>query len=60
MFKILDITYYRAFQDVRNILQELYLSLASDKEQKKVFPNVPNVPIVGFRNGKNLTAPFEM
>ena len=53
-------TYYRAFQDVRNILQELYLSLASDKEQKKVFPNVPNVPIVGFRNGKNLTAPFEM
>ena len=36
---------------MRNILQELDLLLPSDKEHKKVFPNVP---IVGFRNGKSL------
>ena len=41
-----------------NILQELHLLLAPDKEHKKVFPNVP---VVGFCNGKSLkTASFEL
>ena len=46
-----NITYYPAFQNVRSILEELQILLASDKEHKKVFPEVP---IVGFRNGKSL------
>ena len=46
-----NITYYPVFQNIRNILQELYLLLAPDKEHKKVFSNVP---VVGFRNGKSL------
>ena len=46
------ITYYLLFQSIRNILQELHLLLAPDKEHQKVFPNVP---IVGFCNGKSLT-----
>ena len=46
-----NITYYPVFQNIRNILQELHLLLAPDKEHKKVFPNVP---VVGFRNGKSL------
>ena len=33
------------------ILQELNLLWAPEKEHKKVFPNLP---AVGFRNGKNL------
>ena len=46
-----NITYYPAFQNVRSILEELQILLAPDKEHKKVFPEVP---IVGFRNGKSL------
>ena len=46
-----NITYYPVFQNIRNILQELHLLLAPDKEHKKVFPNVP---VVGIRNGKSL------
>ena len=46
-----NITYYPVFQNIINILQELYLLLAPDKEHKKVFTNVP---VVGFRNGKSL------
>ena len=46
-----DITYYPSFQNVRNISEELRIWLASDKEHKKVFPEVP---IVGFQNGKSL------
>ena len=45
------ITYYPVFQNIRNILQELHLLLGPDKEHKKVFPDVP---VVGFRNGKSL------
>ena len=41
---MLNITYYPAFE-------ELQILLAPDKEHQKVFPNVP---IVGFRNGKCL------
>ena len=47
-----NITYYPDFQNIRNTLQELHLLLASDKEHKKVFPDVS---VVGFRNGKSLT-----
>ena len=39
-----NITYYPVFQNIKKIL-------APDKEHKKVFPNVP---VVGFRNGKGL------
>ena len=46
-----NITYYPVFQNVRNILQELHLLLAPDKEHKKVFPDVP---VAGFGNGKSL------
>ena len=45
-----NITYYPVFQNIRSTLQE-HLSLAPDKEHKKVFPDVP---VVGFRNGKSL------
>ena len=48
---IFNITYYPVFQNIRNTLQELHLSLAPDKEHKKIFPDVP---VVGFRNGKSL------
>ena len=47
----LNITYFQVFQSIRNILQELHLLLAPDKEHKKVFPHVP---VVGFCNGKTL------
>ena len=47
----LTFTYYPVFQNITNILQELHLLLAPAKEHKKVFPNVP---VVGFRNGKSL------
>ena len=46
-----NITYYPVFQNIRNILQELHLLLAPDKEHKKVSPDVP---AVGFRNSKSL------
>ena len=39
------------FQNIRNILQELHLLLAPDREHKEVFSDVP---AVGFRNGKSL------
>ena len=45
-----NITYYPVFQNIRNILQELHLLLAPDKEYKKVFPDKP---VVGFCNGKS-------
>ena len=44
-------TYYPAFQNVRSILEELQILLAPDEVQKEVFPEVP---IVGFGNGKSL------
>ena len=46
-----NITYYPVFQNTKTILEELQILLAPDKEHQKVFPNVP---IVGFRNGKSL------
>ena len=46
-----NITYYPVFQNIRNILQELHLLLAPEKEHKKVFPDVP---VVRFHNSKSL------
>ena len=46
-----NITNNPVFQNIIKILQELHLLLAPDKEHKKVFPDVP---VVGFRNGKSL------
>ena len=45
-----NITYYPVFQN-RKILQELHFLLAPDKEDKRLFPNVP---VVGFCIGKSL------
>ena len=46
-----NITYYAAFQNVRNILQELHILLTPDQEHTKVFQDIP---VVGFCNGKSL------
>ena len=46
-----NITYYSAFQNVRAIMEELNILLTPNKEHKKV---VPNVPVIGFCNGKSL------
>ena len=46
-----NITYYPAFQHVRRTMEELHILLTPNKEHRKVFPDVP---VVGFRNGKNL------
>ena len=45
-----NITYYPAFQNVRSIMEELHILITPNKEHK-VFPDMP---IVGFRNGKSL------
>ena len=45
------ITYHPAFQNARRIMEELHILLTPNKEHKKVFPDVP---VVGFRNGKRL------
>ena len=46
-----SITYYPVFRNVRSIMEELHILLTPNKEHKKVFPDVP---VVGFRNGKSL------
>ena len=46
-----NITYYPAFQNVRNIIEKLHMLFTPNKEHKKAFPDVP---LVGFRNGKSL------
>ena len=46
-----NITYYQTFQIVRAIMEELHILLTPNKEHKKV---LPNVPVIGFRNGKSL------
>ena len=40
-----NIAYYAAFQNVRSIMEELYIFLTPNKEHKKLFPDVP---VVGF------------
>ena len=46
-----NITYYPSFQNIRSIWEELQILLAPDEKHEKVFPEVP---IVGFQNGKSL------
>ena len=46
-----NITYYPVFRNVRKVLEEVHVILASDDGHKKVFPNVP---MIGFENNKNL------
>ena len=48
-----NITYHPVFRDVRKILEELHVILASDNEHKKVFPDIL---MSGFKNNKNLKA----
>ena len=48
-----NITYHPVFRDVRKILEELHVILASDNEHKKVFPDVT---MIGFKNNENLKA----
>ena len=50
---IFSITYYSVFRDVRKILKELHVILASEDEHKKAFPDVP---MIDFKNNKNLKA----
>ena len=38
-----NITYYPVSQNIRNILQELHLLLALDREHKKVFPDIISI-----------------
>ena len=46
-----NITYHPAFQNFRFMIYELHILLTLNKEHKKIFPNVP---VVGFGNGKSL------
>ena len=48
-----NIKYHLVFRDVRKILEELNVILASDDGHKKVFPEVP---LIGFKNNKSLKA----
>ena len=47
----LNRTWFPVLKTARGILQELHLLLASYKEHKKVFPDVP---VIRFRTGKSL------
>ena len=46
-----NITYYPAFRNIGNILKKTHILLAPDKDHKNVFPDVP---IIGFRNGRSI------
>ena len=48
-----NITYHPVFWDVRKILEELHVILASNDGHKKVFPDAP---MIGFKVNKNLKA----
>ena len=48
-----NITCHPVFRNVRKILEELHVILASDDGHKKVFPDVP---MIGFKINKNLKA----
>ena len=54
---VVNITNYLVFWDVRKILEELHVILASEDGHKKVFPDVP---LIGFKNDKNLKAHLVM
>ena len=46
-----NVTYYPVFRYLKSHLKELHVILACDEDHKKVFPEVP---IIGFKNNKNL------
>ena len=46
-----NVTYYPVFRHLKRQLKELHVILACDEDYKKVFPEVP---IIGFKNNKNL------
>ena len=46
-------TYHPVFWNVRKILKELHVIIASDDGHEKVFPDVP---MINFKNNKNLKA----
>ena len=46
-----NVTYYPEFRHLKNQLKELPVILACDEDHKKVSPEVP---IIGFKNSKNL------
>ena len=48
-----NITQPSVFRDVRKVLEELHVILASQNGHKKVFPDVP---MAGFNINKNLKA----
>ena len=50
---IFNTIYHPVFRDVRKILEEVHVVLASDDGHKKV---LPDVPMVGFKVNKNLKA----
>ena len=50
-----NITYHPVFPDLRKIIEELHVFLASDDGHKKPFPDVP---MIGLKNNKNLKAHF--
>ena len=45
-----NITYHSVFWDVRKILEELHVTLASEDGHEKVFPEVL---MIGFKNNKS-------
>ena len=46
-----NVTYYPVFRHLKNQLKELHIILTCDEAHKNVFPEVP---IIGFKNNKNL------
>ena len=50
---IFNITYHPVFRDVKKILEDLHVNLASDDGHKKVFPDAS---LIGFKINKNLKA----
>ena len=46
-----NVTYYPVFRHLKSQSKELHVILACGEDQKKVFPEVP---IIGFKNNKNL------
>ena len=46
-----NVTYYPVFRHLKSQLKELHVILVCDEDHKKVFPEVP---IIGFKNNKNL------
>ena len=46
-----NVTYYPVFRHLKSQLKELHVILDCDGDHQKVFPEVP---IIGFKNNKNL------